>query len=47
MKKIDNPCNVFKKFMKSEPWDYDNSGAEGVAAGEAASAGRAAASAST
>ena len=56
-KEMDKPCNVFKKYMNSEPWDDDYSGAGGVApgvatsgraaAGEAASAGGAAVSVST
>ena len=46
-KEMDKPCNVFKKYMRSEPWDDDYFGAGGAAAGGAASAGVAAASAST
>ena len=45
-KEMDKPCNV-KKYMNREPWDDDNFKAGGVAAGKAASAGGAAASAST
>ena len=50
MKEMNESSNIFKQYMKCEPWDDYNSGAGGAAAGGAspggASAGGAAASAS-
>lgn len=33
---MSEPCNVFKKLMKREPWNDDNSEAGGAASGKAA-----------